>query len=103
MVEQAGEFGIVALVVDDEAGIDGDAGPVIVDCHGMAVAAGAKLALINGDRIAARQRPCRGITRDPGPHHSDAHSSPLCLSDGSSYGRGHAAVSAMGSVGRNWS
>ena len=63
MIEQRGEVGIVELVVDDEADVDGDGDALIVDADGMAMASGAEFTVVDRDRIAFRERPRRGIAR----------------------------------------
>ena len=51
MGEQRRQVGIVQFVVDDEADIDRDRRPVIVDGDGMAVPAGPEFAVVDRDRI----------------------------------------------------
>jgi len=55
--EKPGELGIVEFVVDDEAGVDGNAPPVVVDLDGGGVTAGPRLGLEQGHIGDAVERP----------------------------------------------
>src|ERR1700760_2413472 len=76
MGEQRGQVRVVQFIVDDKADIDRDRRAVVVDRNGMTVAAGTKLAVVNRDRIALRQCPCRGIAGNTRTDYRDPHASP---------------------------
>ena len=57
MGKQRGKFGVVVLVVDDEAGIDRNRLSAVVDIDGMGVTAEAAFTLVNGDLMLFRQGP----------------------------------------------
>src|SRR5205085_7500292 len=89
MVEQGGQSGVVQFVVDDEAGIYRDRRAVIVDRDRVAVTARAKLAVVDGDWIAFRQGPGRGIAGNSRSDNRDPHALPLfLLCSGDTAGRG---------------
>ena len=79
MGEQLGQIGIVQFVVDDEADIDRQRCPVVVDGDGVAVSARPYLAFVDRDRIAFRQGPGRGIAGNSRSDHRDSHSCPRSL------------------------
>ena len=74
MREQRRQVGIVQLVVNDEANVDCERLAVIIDGHGVAVAAGSKVAIVDGDRITLRQGPGGSIAGDSRSDNRDAHS-----------------------------
>jgi hypothetical protein len=51
MGEELRQVGVVQFVVDDETGVDGDGGALIVDIDRGRVAANALFLLINGDLV----------------------------------------------------
>jgi hypothetical protein len=71
MVEQRREVGIGALVVDDEAGIDRHRIPARAHEHGIAVPAGSRRALVDGDVVTLGEQPGRRHPRDSGPDDGD--------------------------------
>src|SRR6478735_8594838 len=79
MGEQLGQIGIVQFVVDDEADIDRQRSPVVVDGNGVAVSARPYLAIVDRNRIALRQGPGRGIASNSRSDHRDSHSCPRSL------------------------
>ena len=73
MLEQPAEVGIVAGVVDDEAGVDGDAAPARLDRDGVRVAAEPVGALEQPHVVVFGQRVRRSHSGDAGADHRDPH------------------------------
>ena len=71
MVEQLHQVGVVPLVVDDEAGIDGDRPASVVDVDGVGVASQPVIGLEDGDAMLASEGPCGSQSRDPAAHDGD--------------------------------
>ena len=67
MVEQRGQVRIILLVVDDEAGVDRDLAPVVVDGDGVAVAARAQLPVVDGDGVAIESIQAAALPAIPVP------------------------------------
>jgi hypothetical protein len=83
MLEQSGQVGIGQLVVDDEAGIDGNLTFRRAHHNGIRMPADPVAAFIDGDLVALAQEPCRRhagnsgadnryafLARRPALHHS---------------------------------
>ncbi len=72
MREELGQVRIIQLVIDDEPGIDGDAGAVIVDIDRSRMTARPVVFLINNDLMwrTRRQGPGGGVSGDAGPDDS---------------------------------
>ncbi len=79
MGEQSGEVGVIQLVIDDEADIDRNRLSQIIDGDGMAMAAGAEFAIIDGDGISPGERPGGGIAGNPRSDNRYPHCSPRLL------------------------
>ena len=78
VVEQGHQVGVVAVVVDDEAGVHVDRPGGAVQGDGVGVAADAVVLLIDRDLVSLRQQPGRRQPRDPGPHHRDPAGGLIC-------------------------
>ena len=74
MGKQIGQIRIVQLIINDEADVDGQFGAVLIDCDGLAMAAGAQFAVVDGYGISPRQCPGSGIAGDSRSDNCDAHS-----------------------------
>ena len=70
--EQGGEIGIAGLVVDDEAGVDGDAAAVRLDLDGVGMAADALVGFVERDVMALGQQPSGGHAGNAGTDDGDA-------------------------------
>jgi hypothetical protein len=102
MIEQRAQFRIVLLVVDDEADVDRNLRSIVIDGHGMAVAAGTKLAVIDRDCVASREGPGRGIAGNAGSDHRDTHLTCLPLLGQGRYGTASAGVSGVAMAREEW-
>ena len=67
MVEQSGQIGIGRLVIDDEAGVDGDGPAAQRQLACIGVAAETPLAFVEGHVVIAREKPRAGEPGDAGP------------------------------------
>ena len=73
MGEQGDEAGVVALVVDDEAGVDGVALTVEVDLDRVGVPAWPSVDLVQGDLVAGVQQVGADEARHPTAHDRNFH------------------------------
>ncbi len=81
-LEQRDQVRVVAIVVDDEAGVDGDRRAVVVDGDGVGVTAEPALGLVHGDLMPGPQQPRGAEAGDAGTDHGDAHVVPRSLMSG---------------------
>ena len=71
--EQSDQVRVVRLVVDDEAGVDGERARAVVDLDRVRVTAQVRAGLEHGHVVEARERPGRAQARDPTSHDGDPH------------------------------
>ena len=72
-VQQAAEDRVVPLVVDDEAGVDGDRTPLELDLHRVGVPTEAICCLEEGQLVPVGEQRRRGDARDARSDHCDPH------------------------------
>src|SRR6266481_2009155 len=77
-VEQRGQVRIVQFVIDDEADIDGNRCPIVVDGDGVAMSARPNVTIVHCHRVAFRKCPGRGVASYSRSDHRDSHSKAPC-------------------------
>ncbi|MNT73036.1 hypothetical protein D3C72_2116960 [compost metagenome] len=78
MVEQRNQVRIVAVIIDDESGVDGNVTITRAREHGIGVTARPAFRLIEHDVGAAAEKPGGGQARNAGPDHCDPAPARYC-------------------------
>jgi hypothetical protein len=86
------EIGVVAVVVDDEAGVDGEAARAAWNLERVGVPADPLLALVEGDAVALGEQPRRRQARHARADHRDVQRVPRKIGPGAETVRAHVLV-----------